>query len=242
MANLKIGSDSALDKNGFIQNYPVGMVIIKNSSTVDDGWLLCDGRYVNTADYPELDAVVGTAYGARVGGTFRLPPLVFNATNNPQQRIPFSTISSESGYPNSFNHNHSVGITGTSFDGYNHDHNHNTNTATSRSGVMSHNHGTISGNTVLSNAASGFSPTRAAGPAGPYASGANSAATSHDHAGGAWSSNTQNSAVNHTHNVQIHNQTNHNHTHDTNMGSLSHSVSTSTISPLSRQVYFLIKT
>jgi microcystin-dependent protein len=241
MANLKLGSGAALDKNGFVQNYPVGSIVIRTSSTIDDGWLLCDGSYANTADYPELDAHLGTTYGARVGSTFRLPPLVYNVTNNTDPRFPFSTISSEPS-PGPLNHSHSVGITQTSFDGYNHVHNHNSNTSGSNADTISHNHGTISGNTSTSNAAQGFSSTRAAGPAGPYASGASSAATSHDHTGGAWSSGTQNSAAAHTHNVQIHNQTNHNHTHDTNMGSLSHSVNSSAIYPLSKQVYFLIKT
>jgi hypothetical protein len=242
MANLKIGLNAAVDKNGFIQNYPVGSVIIRANSTVDQGWLLCDGSYVNTADYPELYAHVGTTYGALVGATFKLPPLVYNATNNPTQRFPFSTIASEASYPPSFTHGHSVTVGGASFGGYNHDHNHNANFALCASQLVNHSHGTINGNTADSNAAQGFSNTRAAGPAGPYASGASSAATSHSHVGGAWSEPTASSSVNHAHNVQIHNQTNHNHTHNTNMGSLSHSVVTSTTYPLSKQVYFLIKT
>ena len=82
MVNLKLESNGAvLSKDGFIQNYPVGTIVIRANSTIDDGWLLCDGSYINTADYPELDAHLGTTYGARVGATFKLPPLVYHATN-----------------------------------------------------------------------------------------------------------------------------------------------------------------
>lgn len=41
-----------------------------------DGWMLCDGRYLSAASYPELFAILGTLYGE--GGTatareFRIP-------------------------------------------------------------------------------------------------------------------------------------------------------------------------
>lgn len=40
------------------------------------GWLACDGRAVKRADYPELFAAIGTAYGAGDGKTtFKLPEL-----------------------------------------------------------------------------------------------------------------------------------------------------------------------
>jgi microcystin-dependent protein len=248
MANLKIESTAALDKNGFIQNYPVGTIIIRASSTINNGWLLCDGSYVNTADYPELDAHVGTTYGARVGATFRLPPLVYNATNNPTQRMPFSTISAEATYPNVFTHNHTVGINATSFGSYNHNHNHNSNTRGSNSDSHSHNHGVISGNTGTSGASTAPAPanslssnTRLAGPSGPYASG-NSGQVNHTHTGGAYNANSTNQAYNHAHNITIHTQTNYSHTHNTNIASSSHNISSPGVSPLSKQVYFLIKT
>jgi microcystin-dependent protein len=241
MANLKIGLNAAVDKNGFIQNYPVGTIIIRNNSTIDDGWLLCDGSYANTADYPELYAHVGTTYGALVGSTFRLPPLVYNVTNNPTQRIPFSTIASEATYPNVFTHGHTVAINATSFSASNHNHNHNSNTSGSIADTHSHNHGVVSGNTDASGAGNGSSAARLAGPSGPYASGP-SGGVNHTHGGAAWSGNSNNFAYLHGHTVQIHNTTNHNHNHNTNIGSSSHSVSTSDMFPLSKQVYFLIKT
>lgn len=241
MANLKLGSNAALDKNGFIQNYPVGTIIIKVNTTIEDGWLLCDGSYVNTGDYPELYAHIGTTYGALVGSTFRLPPLVYNVTNNPTERIAFSTISAEASYPPSFNHSHNVGINSVSFSGYTHYHNHNSNTSETYGDTHSHNHGSVSGNTNSSGAGVGSSPTRAAGPAGPYASGP-SGGVNHTHGGAAWSAGSNNYAYAHTHNITIHNVTNHDHNHNTNIGSSSHSVNTSSMTPLSKQVYFLIKT
>jgi len=241
MANLKLGSTATVDKNGFIQNYPVGTIIIRNSSTIDDGWLLCDGSYANTADYPELYALIGTTYGALVGATFKLPPLVYNATNNPTQRFPFSTIASEATYPASFTHGHTVGINATSFSLYNHYHNHNSNTSGTNADTHSHNHGTVSGNTNTSGAGAGSSGTRAAGPAGPYASGP-SGGVNHTHGGAAWSAGSNNYGYAHTHNITIHNATNHNHNHNTNIASSSHTISTPDMIPLSKQVYFLIKT
>lgn len=241
MANLKLGSNAALNKNGFIQNYPVGTIVIRANSTIDDGWLLCDGSYASTADYPELDAHLGTTYGARVGSTFRLPPLVYNVTNNPTQRIPFSTISVEATYPNVFTHDHTVAINATAFSAATHFHNHNANTTGSNSDTHSHNHGVVSGNTDSSGAGAGSAATRLAGPLGPYASG-NSGQVNHTHGGAAWSGNSNNFAYAHAHTVQIHNATNHDHNHNTNIASSSHTVSNSEIFPLSKQVYFLIKT
>lgn len=241
MANLKVGLDAVVDKSGFIQNYPLGTVIISMSSSIPNGWLLCDGRYVNTVDYPELYAHIGTTYGSLVGSTFKLPPLVYNVTNNPNQRIPFSTISVEATYPNVFTHSHTVGINATAFAAVTHFHNHNSNTAGSNNDNHSHNHGVVSGNTDASGAGAGSSNARLAGPAGPYASG-NSGQVNHSHGGAGWSGNSNNFNYAHAHNVQIHNTTNHDHNHNTNIASSSHTVSSPAIIPLSKQVYFLIKT
>jgi microcystin-dependent protein len=261
MANLKLESNgAALDKNGFIQNYPVGTIIIRVNSTIDDGWLLCDGRYVNTSDYPELDAHIGTAYGARVGGTFRLPPLVYNATNNPQNRIPFSTVTSESSYPNNFFHSHTISVNSTSFNSVSHTHNapyyHGSTTdvnighrSVSNSDNNSHAHNS-SGNTNTSSSVGGSEPTRAAGPAGPYASGA-SGQTAHTHGGAAWSGTSGAGSDNHAHFVNWHSlNLSHYHNHNTTtLSSVTHNVSPGTSAnlpsaqyPPSREVYFLIKT
>jgi len=252
MANLKLGSDAALDKNGFIQNYPVGTIVIRANSTIDDGWLLCDGRYVNTADYPELYSHLGTTYGALVGSTFRLPPLVYNATNNPQNRIPFSTIASEPAYPNVFYHDHTIAVNATSFSGFNHAHNggyqHASHGSSSNADNNSHAHNS-SGNTNTSSSAGGSSSTRLAGPLGPYASGPGGG-TGHTHGGAGWSGTSGAGSDNHAHTVNWHSYNlTHNHNHSTNIASVTHVVQPTPsgtpdpgLYPLSRQVYFLIKT
>lgn len=246
MANLKITED-VVDKNGNIQSYPVGTIIISMSSTIPDGWLLCDGSLINIQSYPELYSLIGTTYGSG-SGTFSVPPLVYNSTYNLNPRFPFSTLSLEPAYPNSFIHSHGVSINATSFSQVNHVHNHNSNSGTSPADNYSHNHGGMSGNTDTSgastnpNAANLSSAGRLAGPSGPYFSGP-SGGVNHTHGGAAWSQpSTNNDSVSHTHSVTIHNQTNHNHNHATNLSSSTHTVSDSTFYPLSKQVYFLIKT
>jgi microcystin-dependent protein len=251
MANLKIRSDAALDKNGFIQSYPVGTIIIRVNSTIDEGWLLCDGRYVNTADYPELDAHLGTAYGARVGSTFKLPPLVYSATNNPQNRIPFSTLTSEVAYPTNFFHTHTLLTNATSFLGFNtSSHSHTTNSKTSIAESPSHSHNASTGPITTTSSAGGSEPGRAAGPNGPYASGP-SGGTAHTHATGtAWSA-TASASISHSHTINFHNATNlsQNHNHTTNIANVTHNISPQELAnpasaqyPPSIEVYFLIKT
>lgn len=39
------------------------------------GWILCDGSYVSPTDFPLLYNIIGTTYGANVGGNFRLPDM-----------------------------------------------------------------------------------------------------------------------------------------------------------------------
>jgi microcystin-dependent protein len=252
MANLKIGSNVALDKDGFIQNYPVGTIIMRADSAIDDGWLLCDGSYVSTTDYPELYALLGTTYGSLVGSTFKLPPLVYNVTNNPQQRLPFSTISSEPSYPNNFGHNHTIAINARNFDGFNHSHNspytHPSHASTSNNDANYHAHNS-SGNTNTSSNAGGSSGGRAAGPNGPYASGPGGG-TGHSHGGAGWSGTSGAAGDGHAHTVNWHSYSlTHNHYHNTNISSSTHNVSpgvNSTLDatryPASTEVYFLIKT
>jgi microcystin-dependent protein len=253
MANLKLGSTAALDKNGFVQNYPVGTIVIRANSTIDNGWLLCDGRYVNTADYPELYSHLGTTYGALVGSTFRLPPLVYNVTNNPQSDIPFSTLASEPSYPNNFFHTHSLAVNATAFSGFNHAHNtpyqHPSHASSSNNDTNNHAHNS-SGNTNTSSSAGGSAGTRAAGPAGPYASGP-SGGTGHSHGGAGWSGTSGAAGDTHAHTVNWHSwNLTHNHSHNTTtISSVTHNISPGTSAslpsaqyPPSREVYFLIKT
>lgn len=47
-----------------------------SAQTTDlNGWLLCDGRALDIADYPGLYEVIGTTFGNNGAGTFRLPNL-----------------------------------------------------------------------------------------------------------------------------------------------------------------------
>lgn len=43
-------------------------------SAIPKGWLLCNGQFENTADYPYLYAVIGNTYGSGVG-VFRMPQI-----------------------------------------------------------------------------------------------------------------------------------------------------------------------
>jgi len=57
--------------------FPVGMIFPFGSTSVPDGYLLCDGASKSTEDYPELFAVIGYEYGGS-GSTFNLPNIVNN--------------------------------------------------------------------------------------------------------------------------------------------------------------------
>lgn len=233
MTNLKIGEDIVLDKNGAIQSYPVGTIIAVVSSTIPDGWLLCDGTTVNYSDYPKLGTHLGYS-----SGTFTLPALVYNATNNPTVRIPVSTISSEPTYPNVFGHSHVGTTTLGAMNSYGYFHIHNTNTLGSNADTHYHSHG-VSGNTNTSSNAGGSEPGRAAGPNGPYASGP-SGGTGHSHGGAGWSANTDAGGSYHSHTVNLHSSNLiHSHNHTVSGGNALSS--TSSIYPLSVEVNFLIK-
>lgn len=54
--------------------FPIGIVIPFGGDTAPDGYLLCDGGSYETADYPELFAVVGYSFGG-AGANFNVPSL-----------------------------------------------------------------------------------------------------------------------------------------------------------------------
>ena len=175
MANLKISADYALDKNGYVQSYPVGSVVMINSSTIPDGWLLCDGSPINTFTYQELHKAItntygGTAYSAGVtdqsgvATTFNLPPIVVNATYNPSGRFLTSTVSSEPSYPASFNHTHAVYWNNANINLSEEtlSHSHATNSWATTNGNIAHNH-TVWNTSVVSVAASNQSTNRVGG-------------------------------------------------------------------------------
>lgn len=59
---------------GLDAKLPAGTITMFAGSTAPTGWLICDGRSVSSADYPELYAVIGTTYGG-YGTNFQLPDL-----------------------------------------------------------------------------------------------------------------------------------------------------------------------
>lgn len=48
---------------------PVGSIVAFAGTTQPNGWLFCNGQEVSRATYPELDAVIGTTYGAYTNGS-----------------------------------------------------------------------------------------------------------------------------------------------------------------------------
>jgi microcystin-dependent protein len=59
---------------------PVGQIIpfagsVNNTGSIPSGWLLCDGAFFSSSDYPELSLMVGDIYGQRSGANYRLPDL-----------------------------------------------------------------------------------------------------------------------------------------------------------------------
>lgn len=241
MSNLKIGSEYVLDKDGFIQSYPIGSIVMSSSSVVPTGWLVCDGSEYNQSDYPELFNRIGHEYGVPAGlpaaasGKFRVPPLCVGPSN-PDPRIPSSKITSasEGSYSVSSSHSHSVNAN-ANFDGSNHYHNHNNNTGALPGVNLNHSHGGVGGSNGNTNADGTFSSGRATGPAGPYAS----TPANHVHGPGGFSGNSDGANTNHTHYLTVHNVTNYTHYHS--VGTPSTTVSSSSNYPLSRQVFFLIK-
>lgn len=68
----KVGTGQA---GGGGDTLPIGAILPFSSDTIPNGWLLCDGRIVEQADYPELFEVIGTTYGYYSRTDFKLPDL-----------------------------------------------------------------------------------------------------------------------------------------------------------------------
>ena len=55
---------------------PIGIILPLSSSTIPEGYLLCDGSAISRTEYSTLFSVIGTTYGAGDGETtFNLPDL-----------------------------------------------------------------------------------------------------------------------------------------------------------------------
>jgi microcystin-dependent protein len=269
MADFKIGEDYVVDKLGYAQSYPVGSVIIVMSSTIPDGWLLCNGSPVNTFTYQELHKAITNTYGGTaysfgttdqsgVTTTFNLPSLVVNVTHNPSGRFAVSRQSSEPSYPANFSHTHShykANATNYTVSNYTATHNHANMNINSTSVGMSHNHANMGGGNVLNNVTSNSASSRQ--------SSANNTVQyhntpSHDHGSTSTANLTMANDIHtnggHSHTIRVHSADNISHTHtvsqNTNVTVTISGVPTifqginsvgNTHTPLSKEAYFIIK-
>jgi len=87
---------------------PVGSIIMYGANAnFPTGWLKCSGLEVSRAQYPELFAVIGTAYGTGDGSTtFNLPS--FNGGLFPSHNAPGTTGGQSSHQHTVPGHNHSI--------------------------------------------------------------------------------------------------------------------------------------
>mgnify|MGYP004458959197 CR=1 FL=1 len=77
-ANLLISEDGRLNAVGdggvVSDTLPIGAIFEWGSNYIPTNWLLCNGQEVSRTEYPELFAIIGTAYGSGDGSTtFNLP-------------------------------------------------------------------------------------------------------------------------------------------------------------------------
>lgn len=81
---------TALEAGGDSPNIinPVGSVTMFAGSTAPTGWLKCDGATLLRAEYPDLFAAIGEAYGGNGSTTFALPNL--------ENRVPVGVSTSKS--------------------------------------------------------------------------------------------------------------------------------------------------
>lgn len=64
--------------------FPVGTILNWTTTTIPNGWLLCDGTGYAIATYPELYAAIGTNFGS--SGGFQVP--------NFSSKVPYGATSS----------------------------------------------------------------------------------------------------------------------------------------------------
>ena len=81
-AQLKLVGDPVAELDAAPKQYvdavlPVGIIMMFGGAAAPPGgrWAICNGAEVETAVYPELYAVIGSAYGAPAAGRFNLPDL-----------------------------------------------------------------------------------------------------------------------------------------------------------------------
>lgn len=71
---LHTGSPDAIASGGYLV-MPTGAILPFGGSEAPDGWVLCNGSSYSRTTYADLFAVIGIAYGANDGSTFKVPDL-----------------------------------------------------------------------------------------------------------------------------------------------------------------------
>lgn len=96
-SGAEAGYDNKTQVTGFFNepnSLPVGSIVAMAGQAQPVGYLLCDGRLLNKADYPELYDVLKNTYGGTANSTFNLPDLrgqflrgwsADNTANDPDQ-------------------------------------------------------------------------------------------------------------------------------------------------------------
>ena len=78
LSRTKVESDASLVWGRVVRNdpisWPIGFALAVVKELNDPRFLDCNGQLVSKADYPELAAVLGDAYGRSTEEWFRMPP------------------------------------------------------------------------------------------------------------------------------------------------------------------------
>jgi microcystin-dependent protein len=71
-SNVELNGNILVKSNPLL---PVGTIVQYAGTSAPGGWLLCQGQSVSRTEYPELFAVIGSAYGSGGSSSFSLPDL-----------------------------------------------------------------------------------------------------------------------------------------------------------------------
>lgn len=73
ISTQSISLGTVLTNLGFAKVFPIGVIMLWPTSSPTGGWLVCDGTVYNIVDYPELEQLIGNAYGGNGTTTFAVP-------------------------------------------------------------------------------------------------------------------------------------------------------------------------